>query len=677
MNAGRADGVVPWGVDVSPSAGPAPVQFGKYWLDAELAVGGMARLFRARLRGPGGFEKKLAVKQILPQLAGDPSFVELLVREANTLVQMSHPNIVPIYELGVVEGVYFLAMELVEGATVAELLDEGPLDLPSCAQIGVQVCEALRYAHERFALVHRDVTPRNVIVDRDGHVRLLDFGIAAPLASTGGGPRFGSPGYMSPEQARGDALNPRSDLFSLGTVLHEALTGALPDAASAAARARLHASARELAPLFEAMLEPDPSARPDSATEVAARLRAWLAKSHPEGARVALGARAEQARGRGGGAAQLALSEGSEATGVSRSIATSTALTQMLAGDEAAALQLADAPPHPRTERVSDSGRPSSTRRKQDLTASIDSRPQSAIISGAREAVLEAAPRDLRSHALVRAPDESSTHDRTTAAADARAVAGAENMHGASAARAATQNTATDATRSHSITEPLGRTEPLAATELLAGTRFGGSKPPRMARGRSARVSWRAGAVVAVALGGALLVWRGASKHPDAPRTGAPRGEPPAAVVPQAPQPSSAAASRGAPAEAAQPPPAPDGSLAAHARSEPLQARSGTSRPQAQTSQPRVEISQPRAGATRGRAFLSVNALPWAEVRLDDRVLGSTPQRSLPVAAGEHVLVVSCPPLGRSERVALKLAAAGRYQVLIDLQTTPARVSIR
>src|SRR6185436_10683264 len=110
-----------------PEMGSAPVSFGKYLLDAELAQGGMARVFEARLRGPGGFEKKLVVKQILPQLAQDPSFVELFVQEANTLVQMSHPNVVPIYELGVVDGVYFLAMERVHGATVAELLRDGPL----------------------------------------------------------------------------------------------------------------------------------------------------------------------------------------------------------------------------------------------------------------------------------------------------------------------------------------------------------------------------------------------------------------------------------------------------------------------------------------------------------------------------------------------------------------------
>ncbi|MFI5309491.1 MAG: serine/threonine-protein kinase, partial [Polyangiales bacterium] len=149
----------------SPAASGFPRRFGNYWLDAQLAEGGMSRVMLARLRGPGGFEKKLVVKQILPQLASDPGFVELFVREANTLVRMSHPNIVPVYELGVIDGVYFLAMERVEGATVAELLADGPLGEAMCAHVGAQVCEALRYAHERFGLVHRDVTPRNVIID--------------------------------------------------------------------------------------------------------------------------------------------------------------------------------------------------------------------------------------------------------------------------------------------------------------------------------------------------------------------------------------------------------------------------------------------------------------------------------------------------------------------------------
>ena len=156
-----------------------PVAFGKYLLDEELARGGMSRVFRARLRGPGGFEKRLVVKQILPELAADPEFIKLFVKEANTLVQLSHPNLVPVFELGVVDDVYFLAMEWVQGATVDELLRQGPLPAALVAQIGAQIADALHYAHERFSIVHRDVTPRTVIVDATGYARLLDFGIAA------------------------------------------------------------------------------------------------------------------------------------------------------------------------------------------------------------------------------------------------------------------------------------------------------------------------------------------------------------------------------------------------------------------------------------------------------------------------------------------------------------------
>jgi hypothetical protein len=328
----------------SSLAGTAPRRFGKYWLDAQLAEGGMSRVLLARLRGPGGFEKRLVVKQILPQLAQDPGFIELFVREANTLVQMSHPNIVPVYELGVVEGVYFLAMELVEGSTVAELVHDGPLPEAMCAHIGAQICEALRYAHERFGLVHRDVTPRNVIIDASGHVRLLDFGIAAPLAHTGRGELFGSPGYMSPEQARGETLGPQSDLFSLGTVLYEALTGkravasAEPGAAAQASTERVERSLApnfgELGELVDALLAADPAQRPASAAEAATRFRTWLSQKHPEGVAFELGRRAELARARAARpvdeAPQQPQSEDNATPRLTRSIATSRQLTELL-----------------------------------------------------------------------------------------------------------------------------------------------------------------------------------------------------------------------------------------------------------------------------------------------------------------------------------------------------------
>src|ERR1043165_7053462 len=137
----------------------------------------MARVVLATLRGAGGFEKKLVVKQIRDELAFDQQFVRRFVEEAKTTVALSHPNIVPVYELGVEQGTYFLAMELVEGVSVSEL---GRLTPEEGAYVGVEVCRALDYAHRRMKVVHRDITPRNVMIDEEGQIKLIDFGIAAP-----------------------------------------------------------------------------------------------------------------------------------------------------------------------------------------------------------------------------------------------------------------------------------------------------------------------------------------------------------------------------------------------------------------------------------------------------------------------------------------------------------------
>ncbi|MCB9593736.1 MAG: protein kinase [Sandaracinaceae bacterium] len=274
----------------------SPVRsFGKYLLDEEIARGGMSRVFLARLRGLGGFEKRLVVKQVLPELASDPRFVEMFVQEAKTLVQMSHPHIAPVYELGVVDGVYFLAMEHVSGATLSEILSSGPVAPELVGHLGAQICDALHYAHERFGIVHRDVTPRNVMVDEEGHARLLDFGIAAPASDDEGGALFGTPGYLSPEQADGEALGPASDVFSLGAVLFEALT------ARRAFFARTVEEAKEvltldgpdfypddlvpdtLARIIDHAMERDPKARYKSARELGRALRSWVAAHAPEG----------------------------------------------------------------------------------------------------------------------------------------------------------------------------------------------------------------------------------------------------------------------------------------------------------------------------------------------------------------------------------------------------------
>ncbi len=280
-------------------------QLGPYLIDEELAEGGMARVFRARLRGLGGFEKQLVIKQIRPELARDPKFVELFVREANTLVALSHPHIVQVYELGAAEGTYYLSMEYVEGATIASMLEEGPLSPALTAHLGAQICEALDYAHSRFGILHRDITPRNIIVDHAGHGRLLDFGIAIHETGPGervlGGELFGSPGYMSPEHAAGQALGPESDLFALGAVLFECLSGAPAFAKTPRASltdapdlSRLSGQPTPLVRLITSLLSRSPDERPD-ARAAARGLREFLAQTRPEGVLHEMQARAVRA----------------------------------------------------------------------------------------------------------------------------------------------------------------------------------------------------------------------------------------------------------------------------------------------------------------------------------------------------------------------------------------------
>src|SRR5580658_1518002 len=261
-----------------------PQVFGKYVLERELARGGMARVVLATLRGAGGFEKKLVVKQIRDELACDDEFVRRFVEEAKTTVALAHPNIVPVYELGVELGTYFLAMEFVEGVSTAELLraarDEETKGLSPMAgaYVGVEVCRALDCAHRRMNVVHRDVAPRNVMVDEEGQVKVIDFGIAAPGATAPSGHGvFGSPGHMPPEQIDGKDLTPAADVFAVAALLMELWSGKAPfrrrtneeiDAAMRAPHPRPSAIDIRLLPLDDVMASAmalDPKARPQQA----------------------------------------------------------------------------------------------------------------------------------------------------------------------------------------------------------------------------------------------------------------------------------------------------------------------------------------------------------------------------------------------------------------------------
>ncbi len=274
--------------------GVYPQIFGKYVLERELSRGGMARVVLATLRGAGGFEKRLVVKQIRDELSFDQQFIRRFVEEAKTTVALSHPNIVPVYELGLEQGTYFLAMELVEGCSIAELVRERNFDgtkrvlsPEEGAYVGMEVCRALDYAHRRMNVVHRDITPRNVMLDEEGQVKLIDFGIAAP-ALVAGHEILGSPGHMPPEQVEGKELGPPTDIFAVAVLLMEAWSGvapfrrATPELCNDAMREK-HPKPSDynprLIPLDDVIvraMQLDPKKRQQDAADVARALRAFL-----------------------------------------------------------------------------------------------------------------------------------------------------------------------------------------------------------------------------------------------------------------------------------------------------------------------------------------------------------------------------------------------------------------
>jgi serine/threonine-protein kinase len=192
----------------------------------------MGEVFLARRRA-AGVEKWLVVKRMRPERAGDARFLDLFMREARLSMSLAHQNIVPVFDFGRVDDQVFLAMERVEGKDLGStLLKAGaPLSALLVAFIGVECCQALDYAHRRrgpdgapLGIVHRDVTPRNVLLSWSGEVKLTDFGIAA-LAGDDARTAIGTPAYMAPEQARGEPCDARSDVYAIGLVLREALTG--------------------------------------------------------------------------------------------------------------------------------------------------------------------------------------------------------------------------------------------------------------------------------------------------------------------------------------------------------------------------------------------------------------------------------------------------------------------
>lgn len=218
----------------------SPTRLGRYSLVRSLAQGGMAEIYLARQDGPHGFSKTVVIKRVLPHLAKEPEFARMFLDEARLAAQLNHPNIVAVTDFGEADGTFFIAMEHLVGADLGLLLralqKRGTrMPAPIVAYIGSAAADALEYAHTLgspegtpLKVVHRDISPSNLFLTVQGAVKVLDFGIAraeGKLTQTRTGTLKGKVAYMSPEQARGKPLDARSDVFALGSVLHELLTG--------------------------------------------------------------------------------------------------------------------------------------------------------------------------------------------------------------------------------------------------------------------------------------------------------------------------------------------------------------------------------------------------------------------------------------------------------------------
>lgn len=232
-------------------------RLGDYKLRRRLAVGGMGEVYLGEKIGPEGFVKPVVLKCVLPQLAKDPAFVELFLDEARVAALLNHPNIAQVYDFGEADGIYYMAMEYVPGYTLddirrkhAKIEQQMPIEHIAC--VASQACQGLEYAHSlcdgrgiSLGLVHRDVSPHNVMVSVDGGVKIVDFGIAKArrgLSRVEAKGAVGKFGYMSPEQARGESVDGRTDVFSLGVCIWELVTNE-----------RLHAAKIDRPPDYDAL----------------------------------------------------------------------------------------------------------------------------------------------------------------------------------------------------------------------------------------------------------------------------------------------------------------------------------------------------------------------------------------------------------------------------------------
>lgn len=216
-----------------------PLRFGRYLLQERLALGGTAEIFRATLMGVEGFEKEVVIKRILPPWSANPDFISMLIDEAKILVRLQDEKIVQVYELGKENNLYYISMEYVKGWDLRYILrsskeESKPFKTSECIHVISEILKGLHYIHKQtdkhghsLEIVHRDISPQNILISTEGKIKIADFGIAHARSrsyETSTGVIKGKFSYMSPEQARGEVLNFKTDLFATGILLYEMLS---------------------------------------------------------------------------------------------------------------------------------------------------------------------------------------------------------------------------------------------------------------------------------------------------------------------------------------------------------------------------------------------------------------------------------------------------------------------
>ncbi|MFO0709526.1 MAG: serine/threonine-protein kinase [Sandaracinus sp.] len=297
----------PGQVRLPPNQLPAICTFGRFEILGRIAFGGMAEIFLGRESTNIGATRMLAIKRILPHVADDPAFTEMFLDEARLAIQLNHPHICHIYEFGELEGSYFIAMEWIYGAAFGKIIrrarSKGGLPAEFVAKVVAQVAEALHYAHrardangQPLNIVHRDVSPQNIMISYEGQVKLLDFGIAkaqSHTTKTQAGVVKGKFSYMSPQQCMGKHIDARADVFALGVVLYEALVGetlyhrpteyetmrAVIEDPVPSIRDKKPKLPLELDAIVQKALQKSPDDRFRTAADLQSALEEWLARS--------------------------------------------------------------------------------------------------------------------------------------------------------------------------------------------------------------------------------------------------------------------------------------------------------------------------------------------------------------------------------------------------------------